>query len=266
MARVDKDAVRRANPIERVIPALLGQCPIEVAAELRVRCPFHEDQTPSLRINAAKQQWCCDPCRAGGDIFTFVQRWLGVEFPEALAFLVARAGLGGAAAGHRPEREHIYDDEHGTPLYKVIIHGRALNGDKIVSQQRYDGYAGWVGGKGAMKGVRLVPYRLHQLQGKEAVIIVEGRKTSIALNSLDFPRHAIPAAQGSGTKAIRPRLEQRGDARRHRSGQRRSWTKPCGRDCWSCHAANLEVRIVGFPMCHRRATCQTSLSLSAIPN
>jgi len=89
MAGADKEAIRRANPIERVIPALLNENPIKSAHELKVRCPFHEDTHPSLRINPGKQVWCCDPCGKGGDVFTFIQEFRHVDFKEALAWLTA---------------------------------------------------------------------------------------------------------------------------------------------------------------------------------
>jgi DNA primase len=41
--------------------------------ELRLRCPFHEDSTPSLPINAATGKFHCFGCHAkGGDIVDFV--------------------------------------------------------------------------------------------------------------------------------------------------------------------------------------------------
>ena len=41
--------------------------------ELRLRCPFHEDKTPSLSINAESGKFHCFGCHAkGGDIFDFV--------------------------------------------------------------------------------------------------------------------------------------------------------------------------------------------------
>jgi hypothetical protein len=31
-------------------------------------CPFHEDRSPSLRVNGEKDLWICDPCGVGGDV------------------------------------------------------------------------------------------------------------------------------------------------------------------------------------------------------
>jgi DNA primase len=47
--------------------------PSKRGTELRLRCSFHEDKTPSLSINAETGKFHCFGCKAkGGDIFDFV--------------------------------------------------------------------------------------------------------------------------------------------------------------------------------------------------
>src|SRR5215813_11043252 len=47
--------------------------PTKRGMELRLRCPFHEDKTPSLSISAETGKYHCFGCHAkGGDIFDFV--------------------------------------------------------------------------------------------------------------------------------------------------------------------------------------------------
>lgn len=47
--------------------------PSKHGIELRLHCPFHEDKTPSLSINAETGKFHCFGCHAkGGDIFDFV--------------------------------------------------------------------------------------------------------------------------------------------------------------------------------------------------
>ena len=97
MASVDKEAVRRGNPLEDVIPELTGHPVTGNGTERLTRChrAGHRDVHPSLRINVEKQRWFCDPCQSGGDVFAFIQEFQGVDFQEALAFLAVRAGLNG---------------------------------------------------------------------------------------------------------------------------------------------------------------------------
>jgi DNA primase len=50
-------------------------------------CPFHSEKTPSLKVNPDKQTWYCFGCNEGGDVLTFIQKFKGLSFPEALRYL-----------------------------------------------------------------------------------------------------------------------------------------------------------------------------------
>ena len=46
-------------------------------------CPFHDDKTPSLAIDPAKNLWHCFGCGAGGDGITFLEKSRNLSFGQA---------------------------------------------------------------------------------------------------------------------------------------------------------------------------------------
>ncbi len=59
------------------------------------RCPFpdHQEKTPSFSVSETKQVYHCFGCHKKGNIFTFLQNYQGMSFPEAIEFLANRAGI-----------------------------------------------------------------------------------------------------------------------------------------------------------------------------
>ena len=47
-------------------------------------CPFHDDHDPSLSISNDKQIYKCFVCGNGGNVFTFVQNYKKISFPESV--------------------------------------------------------------------------------------------------------------------------------------------------------------------------------------
>jgi DNA primase len=67
----------------------------------KCRCPFHAEKTPSFMVTREKQVWHCFGCGRGGDAIAFVQEIEGMDFPEALRHLAARAGVELPQTGQR---------------------------------------------------------------------------------------------------------------------------------------------------------------------
>jgi len=70
-------------------------------------CPWHDDTRPSLQVNPDRQSFKCWVCDIGGDVFSFMMKIEGIEFPEALSMLADRANISlqPAARGSAPQDE-----------------------------------------------------------------------------------------------------------------------------------------------------------------
>ncbi|MGE5707576.1 MAG: DNA primase [Bacteroidota bacterium] len=53
-------------------------------------CPFHGEKTPSFNVNRERGIFRCFGCGIGGDVFTFLQRFLNIPFHEAMKLLAER--------------------------------------------------------------------------------------------------------------------------------------------------------------------------------
>ncbi len=56
-------------------------------------CPFHDEKTPSCKINDDLGSYYCFGCGAKGDIFTIYTELYNFSFPEAVKELAKRAGI-----------------------------------------------------------------------------------------------------------------------------------------------------------------------------
>ena len=65
----------------------------KAGANLKAKCPFHNEKTPSFFVSADRGTYYCFGCGASGDIFTFVEEFEGLDFKGALKMLADRAGI-----------------------------------------------------------------------------------------------------------------------------------------------------------------------------
>ena len=56
-------------------------------------CPFHKEKTPSFAVNASKQFFKCFGCGEKGTAITFLMKYKGLTFPEAIKELADELGM-----------------------------------------------------------------------------------------------------------------------------------------------------------------------------
>lgn len=115
-------------------------------------CPWHDDHRPSLQINPERQVFRCFVCNVGGDVFSFIMKMEGVEFPEAVEMLAEMAGISlpqtdrgtqGAAGEQKRDLFHVmawaeeqyhrcFLDMSEAEAARKYIFGRGLSRDSVV--------------------------------------------------------------------------------------------------------------------------------------
>ena len=56
-------------------------------------CPFHSEKTPSFSVSPQKQIFYCFGCGAGGTVFTYLMKYHGISFPEAVKMIAKKVGI-----------------------------------------------------------------------------------------------------------------------------------------------------------------------------
>ncbi|MCK4918565.1 MAG: DNA primase [Candidatus Pacebacteria bacterium] len=65
----------------------------KAGSNFKACCPFHNEKTPSFFISPDRGTFKCFGCGEGGDIFTFVEKYEGVDFKGSLKLLAEKAGV-----------------------------------------------------------------------------------------------------------------------------------------------------------------------------
>lgn len=82
------DEVKSKNDIVDVIGSY-----ISLNDKNKALCPFHNDHSPSFSVHPDKQIYKCFSCGESGNVITFVEKFLGISFQEAVKLLADRAGI-----------------------------------------------------------------------------------------------------------------------------------------------------------------------------
>jgi DNA primase len=79
-------------------------------------CPFHNERTPSFKVENERRNYKCFGCGAGGDAFRWVMETEGLSFPEAVERLAGEAGV--ELPKWSPEDERR--EESRKSLYEIV--------------------------------------------------------------------------------------------------------------------------------------------------
>lgn len=77
------DIISQYTQLKQSGSGLMGRCPF----------PDHKEKTPSFSVSEAKQVYHCFGCHKSGNIFTFLNQYQGMSFPQSMEYLADRAGI-----------------------------------------------------------------------------------------------------------------------------------------------------------------------------
>lgn len=108
-------------------------------------CPFHQEKTPSFKVDPSTQLWHCFGCGEGGDVFKFLMKSESLDFPDAVKVLADRAHIdiaweeGGVRAGRTQRLREVC--KATADFYNQVLRGSRTPG--ATSAREYLGARGF---------------------------------------------------------------------------------------------------------------------------
>ena len=113
-----KELVRQRTSIVELVSESIPLVPN--GRDFKALCPFHNDHNPSMFVYPERGTWRCWVCDAGGDCFSWVEKYDNVDFFEALKILAEKAHLGVpqmTTRGTHPSHSNVVEK---TSLFDVM--------------------------------------------------------------------------------------------------------------------------------------------------
>ena len=136
--------------------------------EVKLRCPFHEDKTPSLSVNLDKGVWKCHTGCGEGGILDFEAKFSGCDRDTAKPKVAELIGVQVFSAGDKPDAVYQYHDAQGRLVFEKLRYP----GKRFV-QRRPSPKGGYEYKLGDLKKPL---YRLPDLLTANEIFICEGEK------------------------------------------------------------------------------------------
>ncbi|MEX0933342.1 MAG: DNA primase [Candidatus Paceibacterota bacterium] len=130
------EEIKRKIGIEEVVGSYIELK--QSGKSLKALCPFHSEKTPSFTVSAERQSFYCFGCNKGGDIFTFVEEFEGVDFKGALKILAERAGVD--IRHYTSTTQDKEAKEKVDRLYPLLSRATEMYQEKWISDTQARGY------------------------------------------------------------------------------------------------------------------------------
>lgn len=130
---IPEEQLEQVRAAANIVEVVSAHVPLKRRGQNHVGlCPFHNEKTPSFNVNETKQIFHCFGCGEGGNVFSFLMKMEGLDFPEAVRRLADRYGVvlslreGRGAIRSRDERERVRRvNEQALARYRKALAGLA---------------------------------------------------------------------------------------------------------------------------------------------
>lgn len=101
--RIGEEDIQKVRDASDIVAVIGERVPVKQRGrDFWCCCPFHNEKTPSCKIDPELQLWHCFGCGEGGDVFGFIMKAEDLTFPEAVRWLAERAHIEITEVGGKP--------------------------------------------------------------------------------------------------------------------------------------------------------------------
>jgi DNA primase len=94
MAMISDETIERVREAADIVQIIGEHVNLKRSgADFRGPCPFHQGTHRNFSVSPKKGIYYCFVCHEGGDVFTFLQKRLGMEWPAAVRHVAERVGI-----------------------------------------------------------------------------------------------------------------------------------------------------------------------------
>lgn len=94
MAGFSPEDIQRVREANDLVDVFSERVPLKQRGrEYWCCCPFHQEKTPSCKVDPSTQLWHCFGCGEGGDVYKFIEKIDDLEFPDAVRYLARRGNV-----------------------------------------------------------------------------------------------------------------------------------------------------------------------------
>ncbi|WDP88348.1 MAG: DNA primase [Desulfobacter sp.] len=158
-------------------------------------CPFHSEKTPSFSVNPEKQIFHCFGCSAGGNALSFIMKYHGISFPEAVRMLARKYNIVVETQEMNPaQRKEVQIRESLFRLNKRVM---AFYSEKMEESRADTGVKGYLERRG-MTAETIETFKLGYSPDDWDAVVTLFKKEKLSRNIAVNSGLVLPRKSGNG--------------------------------------------------------------------